>query len=77
MASKWKFKNEILDFDYLANQINNSQSVVVVRPANSNLKEPVNDQAIFGKKKQFSKPREQTRATAKEHIKNKLHKVMA
>lgn len=31
MASKWKFKHEIWDLDLLANQVDNSESVVVVK----------------------------------------------
>lgn len=33
ITSKWKFKPDVWDMDTLANQINSSQSVVVVKPA--------------------------------------------
>ena len=56
IASKWKFKNEILDLDFLANQVSNSQSVVVVRPLQAESKKEINDKAILGKKKEIMIP---------------------
>ena len=64
IASKWKFKNEILDLDFLANQVSNSQSVVVVRPLQAESKKEINDKAILGKKKEIMIPKEFTKTSS-------------
>ena len=62
-----------MDLEYFANQVSNSQSVVVVRPLQVDSKKETNERVVFGKKKEINIQKDMSKtASCRDRVRGKV-----